>query len=179
MLPGKLYLEVHDPEGILSTLPAISTALLGVFAGHLLRNNFGVISKHRHVAILVAAGVICLAVGQLWNLTFPINKNLWSSSFTIYAGGWSLLFLAPFYGVIDLWGKQKWAFFFVVIGMNSITVYMAGSIIDFGYTTDFFFGGLPQHLTEPVRMVLWWSGFIAIECGCLYYLYRKRIFLRV
>lgn len=179
LVPGKLYLEVHDPEGLLSTIPAISTALLGAFAGHLLRNGFGVTDKHRHVFLLAVAGVICLAVGQLWNLAFPINKNLWTSSFTVYAGGWSLLLLALFYGIIDVWGKQKWALFFVVIGMNSITAYMAGALIDFGYTTNFFFGGLLQHVVEPARMVLWWICFIVIEWVCLYYLYRKKLFLRV
>ena len=133
VLPGRLYRGVHDPEGLLSTIPAISTALLGVFAGTLLRRDLSDLpgmTRQRKALILAAAGVAGLLLGYVWGFAFPINKNLWSSSFVLFAGGWSLLLLALFYLVIDVWGYTKWAFFFVVIGMNSILIYMAGSFID-------------------------------------------------
>ncbi|MFQ5738850.1 MAG: acyltransferase family protein [Acidobacteriota bacterium] len=179
LVPGKLYLGVHDPEGLLSTIPAISTALLGAFAGYLLRRDFPGVTRGRKALLLVGAGIACLVLGRLWGLTFPINKNLWTSSFVLYAGGWSLLLLALFYAVIDVWGKKQWSFFFVVIGMNSILIYMAGSLIDFGYTTDFFLKGLLQPLSAAAQAIFWWIGFILVEWLFLYFLYRKKLFLRV
>ena len=125
------------------------------------------------------AGAVCLVLGYVWGFAFPINKNLWTSSFVLFAGGWSLLLLALFYAVIDVWGYTKWAFFFIVIGMNSILVYMADRFIDIGYTTDFFFEGLLRPLGEPAGLVLWWIGFVLVEWAVLYFLYRKKVFLRV
>ncbi len=179
VLPGKLYLGVHDPEGLFSTIPAISTALLGVFAGTLLRRDLPGVTCERKALLLAGAGVAGLVLGYLWGFAFPINKNLWSSSFVLFAGGWSLLLLALFYVVIDVWGYTKWAFFFVVIGMNSILIYMAGGFIDFAYTTDALFKGLLSPLDGPAQRMLWWIGFILVEWAFLYYLYRKKIFLRI
>ncbi len=179
LIPGRLHLGVHDPEGLLSTIPAISTALLGAFAGHLLRSRHAGVTAVRKVWILIGAGAVGLLSGALWDLVFPINKNLWTSSFVLYAGGWSLLLLAAFYAVIDVWGKRRWAMFFIVIGMNSILIYMAGLIVDFGHSTDFFLQGLLRPFSEPARATLWWSGFVLVEWGFLYLLYRKRVFLRI
>ena len=120
-----------------------------------------------------------MALGSLWDFAFPIKKNLWSSSFVLFAGGWSLLLLALFYVVIDVWGYTRWAFFFVVIGMNSILIYMAGSFIDFAYTTNALFEGLLSPLDGPAQRMLWWTGFILVEWAFLYFLYRKRVFLRI
>jgi len=182
VLPGRLYRGVHDPEGLLSTIPAISTALLGVFAGTLLRRDLSDLpgmTRQRKALILAAAGVAGLLLGYVWGFAFPINKNLWSSSFVLFAGGWSLLLLALFYLVIDVWGYTKWAFFFVVIGMNSILIYMAGSFIDFAYTTNFFLEGLLSPIEGPAQRVLWWMGFVLVEWTFLYFLYRKKAFLRI
>lgn len=179
LIPGRLYLGVHDPEGLFATLPAISTALLGVMAGHLLRLDADRVDPVRKVIYLAGAGVACLALGYVWGLAFPVNKNLWTSSFVLVAGGWSLLLLALFYGVIDVWGRRRWAFFFTVIGMNSILIYMAHHFIDFGYTADFLFGGLLQVFPEDLRLALWWTAYVGIAWLFLYYLYRQRLFLRV
>jgi len=179
LVPGRLHLGVHDPEGLLSTIPAIATALLGVFAGTLLRREVEGETRQRKAVMLAAAGVACLVIGYVWGFAFPINKNLWSSSFVLFAGGWSLLLLALFYAVIDVWGYTRWAFFFVVIGMNSILIYMAGRFIDFGYTTDFFFSGILSPLSEPVQRVFWWIGLVLVQWAFLYFLYRKKTFLRV
>jgi predicted acyltransferase len=170
---------VHDPEGLLSTIPAISTALLGVFAGTLLRRDLAGITREKKASLLAGAGLACLALGYVWGFAFPINKNLWSSSFVLFAGGWSLLLLALFYLVIDVWGYTRWAFFFVVIGMNSILIYMAGLVIDFAYTTDFFLKGALLPLDGPGGRLIWWIGFVLIEWAFLYFLYRKRVFLRI
>jgi len=177
LLPGRLALDVHDPEGLFATIPAISTALMGALTGNMLRSD--TLNPNRKAFLMATVGVIFLLLGWLWNPNFPVNKNLWSSSFVLVSGGWSLILLALFYSIIDVWGWKKWAFFFVVIGMNSITIYMAGWLIHFHYTTDAFFGGLLQYLTEPLRLVLWWIGLILIKWAFLYFLYRKKIFLRV
>ena len=102
LIPGRLYLGVHDPEGLLSTIPAISTALLGAFAGHLLRAEIPGTTRQRKALLLGGGGAVCLVRGYVWGFAFPINKNLWTSSFVLFASGWSLLLLALFYGVIDV-----------------------------------------------------------------------------
>ena len=177
LLPGRLYLDVHDPEGLFATIPAISTALMGALTGNMLRSD--TLNPNRKILLMVGAGVVFLLLGWLWNLNFPVNKNLWSSSFVLVAGGWSLILLALFYTLIDVWGWKKWAFFFVVIGLNSITIYMANGLIQFRHIHEFFDKGLLQLLSEPARAILWWTGFILIEWAILYFLYRKKIFLRV
>lgn len=86
LLPGRLYLGVHDPEGLFSTIPAIATALLGIFAGTLLRSEGRMAHRNEKTFWLLGIGVACLAVGYLWGIIFPINKNLWTSSFMLGAG---------------------------------------------------------------------------------------------
>ena len=135
VIPGELYYGHGDNEGVISTLPAICTALLGALAGHWLRSNR---SGSRKAAGLALAGIACLMAGYLWGLIFPIIKILWTSSYVLYAGGWSLLLLALFYWVIDVLGFKRWAFFFIVIGMNPITIYFLRRFVDFGGIAEFF-----------------------------------------
>lgn len=177
IIPGKLYLGIHDPEGLVSTIPAISTGLLGIFAGTLLKN--GNVTMHRKALYLLAGGVVALLLGQLCNLVFPINKNLWTSSFTLHAGGLSLVLLSLFYYVIDVLGFRKWAFFFSVIGMNSILIYMSGRFINWSYTTKAVFGWLGQLAGEPFGAVVMAICLILVKWAFLYFLYKKRVFLRV
>jgi predicted acyltransferase len=179
-LPGKLHLDVLEPEGILSTIPSVSTALMGVLAGTLLRSEEYHISKLKKGVLLIGSGVVFLVLGKLWGLFFPLVKNLWTSSFALYAGGMSLVLFGIFYIVIDVWGFKRWAFFFIVIGLNPITIYLVQyKIIDFNVMRDFFFGGL-------MRMALgYWSGiigsvgYVACVWMFLYFLYKKKIFLKV
>jgi predicted acyltransferase len=179
-LPGKLHLDVLEPEGILSTIPSVSTALMGVLAGTLLRSEEYHISKLKKGVLLIGSGIVFLVLGKLWGLFFPLIKNLWTSSFTLYAGGISLVLLGIFYIIIDVWGFKRWAFFFIVIGLNPITIYLVQyKIIDFNVMRDFFFGGL-------MRMALgYWSGiigsvgYVACVWMFLYFLYKKKIFLKV
>ncbi len=124
-------------------------------------------------AALLIAGGICLGFGALWNLSFPFNKNLWTSSFVLWTAGWSLLLLGLFYLVIDVWGWRKWAFFFVVIGANAITIYMACRFVDFGAAGKLLFGHAPIH------KALLPSAGLVVEWLFLYVLYRGRMFLRL
>ncbi len=175
-LPGKLYFEHYDPEGILSTIPSVATALLGVFCGYILQCNHKKIKK---VFYLFAIGVISLLIGWLWNFILPINKNVWTSSFVLYAGGWSVLLLAFFYYIIDVVGWKRWSFPFVVIGMNSITIYMAQPILGFDSPVNFFFGGLANMLPLSLQQSFLSFSYIIVCWLFLYFLYRKKILLKV
>jgi predicted acyltransferase len=176
VLPGKLMYYGHgDNEGILSTFGAIATTLLGVLAGHWLRSTC---SGGAKFAGLVLAGLVCLLAGKMWDQVFPIIKNIWTSSYVLYAGGWSLLLLAGFYGIMDVLGYRRWAFFFVVIGGNAITIYVACKvlglnrlfrIIENGYGTEW--GAFVPAL---LAMAL-----VAVDWVVLWQLYRRRLFLRV
>lgn len=177
IMPGHLYKDIHDPEGFASTIPAISTALLGIFAGKILREKNR--PKQQKVAIIGIAGVISLIAAILWGTIFPINKNLWTSSFALMAGGWSLLLLALFYFIVDVLEWRKWTFFFVVIGMNSIVIYMVGDFIDFRYTTEALFGGLLSFLPEGAEKLGKIVAFLGVQWAFLYVLYRNKWFLKV
>jgi len=177
IIPGKLYLGIHDPEGLVATIPAISTGLLGIFAGNLLRNS--PLSMSRKALYLLVGGIISLVLAQLWNLVFPINKNLWTSSFTLHAGGISLILLAIFYYVIDVRGYKKWAFFFSVIGINSILIYMSGMFINWRYSTNAVFEWLGQLVGDPYNIVVIAICYVLVKWVFLYFLYQKRVFLRV
>jgi predicted acyltransferase len=178
-MPGKLYLGNHDPEGIMSTIPAISTALLGMFTGEFLLSQYLNNKPLRKVLFMIIAAICLMIIGQLWNLNFPINKNLWSSSFVCFVGGLSLLLFSIFYLIIDVWEYRKWAFFFVVIGMNPITIYLAERIINFRAASKFFFGGFVTILPEAWTPLINGIGITAVAWVFLYILYRKKIFLKV
>jgi predicted acyltransferase len=175
LIPGFLYYKYGDNEGILSTLPAVCTALLGVLAGHWLRSER---PGPRKAAGLALAGVACLALGTLWSFFFPIIKILWTSSYVLFAGGWSLLLLALFYWVIDVKGHRRWSFFFVVIGLNAITIYFLDDVIDFGRIAEFFLHGLATR-AGLYQSLLLLSGALAARWLFLWFLYRHKIFLRV
>ena len=178
LMPGRLYLDIHDPEGLVSTIPAISTALLGIFTGNLLRNTL--IADNKKTALkLVIIGILLIIVAQIWNLVFPINKNLWTSSFTLQCGGISMLLMALFYYIIDIQGYKKWAFFFKVIGMNSILIYMSGQFINWTYTTNALFQWLGQLVGDPYNAVLLVFCYLAVKWAFLYFLYEKKVFLKV
>lgn len=179
LMPGRLHLGVHDPEGLLSTVPAIATALLGMFTGEFIKMNKSGFTPVRKVVCMVAAGIILVAVGKGWSFVFPLNKNLWTSSFVCFVSGWSLLLFALFYYIIDVKNFRRWSFFFMVIGMNSITIYLAQRMIDFSYTSGFFFSGLVGLFPENARLLVSAAGYTAVSWLFLYFLYCKKIFLKV
>jgi predicted acyltransferase len=179
LMPGKLYLGNHDPEGLFSTIPAIGTALLGMFTGEFMMSDYLKEKPLKKVLYLVLAAIGLMAIGLLWNLVFPINKNLWTSSFVCYVGGLSLLLFALFYLVIDVWQYKKWAFFFVVIGMNPITIYLAGRIINFKNAGIFFFKGIADILPPSWGLFIHGLAMVTVGWVFLYFLYKKKIFLKV
>jgi predicted acyltransferase len=181
LLPGRLCCYTFgDNEGLLSHIPAICTALLGTFAGHLLISDDRRLTGLKKGLILLLAGIAALALGKLWSLSFPIIKNLWTSSFVLFAGGWSLILLAVFYLIIDVWGFKQWTMPFVVIGLNSITIYMLNSgIINFEEMGRYFFGGMANQLSELAQPVIIATGTVICMWTFLYLLYKNKIFLKV
>ena len=167
-----------DPEGVLSTIPAVVNALIGVFVGQF------IVKPHpkgdwAKVLIMTASGLVLLLLGWLLNPIIPVNKDLWSSSFVLVTSGWSLLFLALFYAVIDVLKWQKWAFVFVVIGTNAIIVYLGSSLIDWHYITRSVFGGVIQAFPDLAQQLVSVIGFITVQWLILLWMYRRKIFIRI
>jgi predicted acyltransferase len=160
---------------ILSSLGFGATVLMGVLSGQLLRSS---VPGPRKAQWLAAAGVACLVVGELWGLVFPIIKHIWTSSMVLWSGGWCLLLLAAFYWLIDVKGYRRWAFFFIVIGMNAIVAYMFGEVLPFYQISQILLGGLARHLGMQGEALLFF-GMVGGIWLCLYYLYRNRTFVRI
>lgn len=175
-LPGILSREIHDTVGLLCTVTGVATTLSGVIAGYFLKNHPMKAIKKVIWFGIIGTGMILLAL--LWNLDFPINKNLWSSSFTLLTGGISLLAFALFYYIIDVKGVYKWSFFFRVIGMNSIFAYVSAVFIDYSFTAEKTFKWLGQLAGkyEPPVMALCTTFIVWLV---LYLMYRKKIFLKI
>ena len=176
-LPLRKWNGDYDPEGLLSTLPAIAGCLLGVFAGEWLKSEM--CNWHKVIYLLVA-GFVCSSLGWLWNPYFPVIKNLWTSSFVLVTAGYSAIFLGVFYLVIDVWKFQKWALPFVWIGMNPITIYMIHELVNIDKIAARFVGGdlaklyLGNYATLALGVVS-----MMITFGICRFLYVRKIFLKV
>ena len=118
--------KVYDPEGLLSTIPAIATTLLGVITGQWLRAER---NNYEKVAGLFVAGAVCVMLGWAWNPFFPINKSLWTSSYVLFTGGLALQFLALCYWIIDIKKLRAWAWPFVVFGVNAIALFVGTGLM--------------------------------------------------
>ena len=180
LFPGHLYSGtggIFDPEGTLSTLPAIVTAMLGMFTGEWVQRKD--LSENKKTLWMLLAAVLMLVIGLIWSKWFPLNKKLWTSSFVLVAAAYSLGLFALFYWIIDVKGWKGWILPLVVVGMNSITIFMAPRIIDFKYATDFFLAGVRSLLPAEWGYLLWRVGYLALIWLFLYFLYRKKIFLKV
>ena len=181
-LPGRLWDGTRDPEGLLSTLPAIGTCLLGVFAGLLLKDER--LAPQQKSLWLIGIGIALVAAGYLWGLQFPVIKSIWTSSFVMVAGGYSFLLLAAWYQIGDVWGIRNWATIFVWIGANAITLYFLNNVMSFERFAVRFVGGDLGVLLD--RIITPGTGrFIAHLLGLAFaialagFLYRRKIFLRV
>ena len=182
-LPGFKYEVFADPEGWLSTLPAVATCLLGVFAGLLLRSQ--TMPDQRKVLCLICAGMVCLAAGWAWNVQFPVIKKLWTSSFVLVAGGYSAILTGIFYWVVDVWQARAWCQPFVWMGMNSITIYLASAVLGgFRKPAQRFVGGdvktfFDTHLSKGAgELVISLSGLL-LAFWLMHFMYRRKIFLKL
>jgi len=176
-LPGKNWDGTWDPEGLLSTLPAIATCLLGAFAGLLLKNK--TVPEQKKVAWLLAGGVAGVVAGFLWGLQFPVIKKIWTSSYVLVAGGYSCIFLAVFHQIVGIWKYQKWAMPFVWIGMNSITVYLVHNLVDLPKLANRFVGGPIKAGFGAYGELLVTVVVLGLSFLLCQFLYRRKIFLRL
>lgn len=176
LLPGKFYRQHYDPQGILLMISAATITLMGAITGTLLKDDS--YAKIRKTTIMAISGVILIGLSLVWNIWYPINKEIWSSSFNLLTVGLSLILLAVFYFIIDVKGKSAWSFVFVLIGLNSITIYMAHHIIDFKFTSEYLLHGV-MSISGEFGDVFKYAGELTLEILLLYYLYKKKIFLRV
>ena len=178
IMSGHMLSEYTDPEGLIMTLPASVLVVMGSFAGMIVQSQK--LSSYKKVGSFVLTGLILLGISLVWSKFFPYNKKLWTSSFILLAGGLCYLFFALFYLVVDVWKIRKVFFPFVLIGMNPITIYFAADgLIDFGYTANFFLGGIIGRCGAEAGLIVHYCGIIVVELLFLYFLYRKKIFVRV
>jgi predicted acyltransferase len=161
---------------VLSSLGFGATVLMGALGGHILRLDK---SPARRVWWLGGAGLGCLLAGWLWSFHFPIIKPIWTSSMVLWSGGWCFLLLGLFYLIIDVWGFRRWAFFFVVIGMNAITAYMIWNVVNFGPLSHRLLGGIARHLGKDAGAFVITLGPVVMIWLILYHMYRIRAFLKV
>ncbi len=173
--------KTWDPEGIVSTLPAIGTTLLGVMAGHILALDLPLaVRRHR----LLLTGALLLALGLAWNLLLPINKKLWTPSFATFMAGLDFAALAGFIWVIDERGYRKPFEPLLITGMNAIVVYLASEFLaeflDGTHLHQVIYSRFFAPLTSPVNASLLWAlAFTALMYLVAYFLYRMRWFVRI
>ncbi len=176
LLGAHCYRPDYDPEGLFSTIPAICTAMLGMLTGLFVQRSK---PTSRTALALLVAGIVFALAGAAWNVIYPINKALWSSSFVLAVAGYSLVMFALFYYIIEVLGWRKWSLFFTVIGMNSITIYLGQRFINFSYTSERLFSGLVKLMPDNSQAFFTQLAYIAVCWLFLYFLYRKRVFLKV
>lgn len=183
--------KVYDPEGILSTIPAIVTALAGVLTGTWLKTSRSDLEK---VGGIFFFGVVLFAVGWLWNLIFPFNKALWTSSYVIVTAGIALCFLGFCYWLIDIKNYTKWTKPFVIFGSNALALYfgaeMTAKILDLIQMTGkngepislqgWIFETIFSPLASPINASLIYAiCFVLIWVFIMWILYRRKIFIKI
>ena len=176
LLPNPLG-KWADPEGLLSTIPAVATAMLGMFTGEFVRTKEG--AGGRKTIAMLAAAVAMLVAGLVWSNWMPINKKLWTSTFVLVAGAYSLSLFAAFYWIVDVKMWRGWTFPLRVVGMNAITVYLFQRIVDFDAISRFFLGGVAGLLPQEYGLTLISAGHLVFCWLLLWFLYRKNVFLKV
>jgi len=188
ILGDRLWQDTWDPEGLLSTLPAVATTLLGIFTGEWLRSTR---THERKAAGLLVGGIVGIVLGLLWGLIFPINKPLWTSSYVVFTAGAGLVLLAGFFWAMEIRGAKSWAKPFVVYGMNAIAVFVASGLLAKQM-------GLTRVGSNEVPLKSWiynelfaaWAGplngslffavtYVLFWLGLMWILYMRRVFIKI
>lgn len=185
-MPGILspYAGIADNQSALGYIPAVGTALLGILTGDFVRRTRHTLPDGRRVAAMFCAAAALAGLG-LWiahgfgELSMPINKKLWSASFTFVVGGYSVAAFALFHYLIDVCGFTRGIFFFQVIGMNAITIYLAQKFIPFSQVSKNVFGGLAKLLPPAGGELVLAAGYVALCWLLLWALHKKGIYLKV
>lgn len=197
LLKGHLWRQTNywDPEGLLSTIPAVATVLLGILAGHWIKSAR---SARQKLYGMLVSGVAGIIIGQVMNLWFPINKKLWTSSYVLFTAGCALLFLALCYWLVDMRGYRRLVFPFVVFGVNALAVYalaglvaeLLGAIKEPVMQADGTVAQIALQSYYYERFFASWAGpmngslafaiaFVLLMYWPMLALYRKRIFIKV
>jgi predicted acyltransferase len=187
IFPGRLYDGTRDPEGLLSTLPALGTTLVGILTGIWLRSSR---SLEQKVKAILAAGLAALLLGGLWNFSFPVNKRLWTSSYVLYAAGWTLLILALCFWLVEIRKLKRGLSYWLVWGTNAITAYVFAELLQSTLSAIW----LRNHVTvqqalyrgilsavpsPPFASLLYSLGFVAFCWIPIYFLYKRGIFIKI
>ncbi|MHB1858249.1 MAG: acyltransferase family protein, partial [Acidobacteriaceae bacterium] len=191
IFPGRLYVKVRDPEGLLSDLPAVGTTLLGMLTAMWLRSTR---SSALKAWGMLTAGILGILLGLLWGHWFPINKNLWTSSYVLFAAGWALIGLSICYWAVDIrkW-KKGWTYVWLVFGMNAITAYVFSELLGSTLSaihvhvgtqsvrlSQYYFTHCFAEIPSPHLAALAYSISIVAICFVpVAVLYRKKIFLKI
>ena len=176
-----------DPEGILSTLPAIATCLLGVFTGEWMRSGRSALQK---LAGLFAASAVGLIAGEIWNLWFPINKMIWTSSYVLFTAGFAIFVFGVCYWAVDVRGWKRWSIPFVMFGLNPLGIYFLASWAETALykhhlhgesIKEILYGKFFEPLSsDPYLASLAWSiSFVLVFFLVAWAMYRKQIYIRV
>lgn len=183
--------RVYDPEGLLSTIPAIATTLLGVLTGHWLRAKK---SPYEKVAGMFAAGLCCMLIGWAWHPFFPINKSLWTSSYVLFAGGLGLQLFALCSWLIDIKKYRRWATPFVIFGVNAIALFVGSGLMGrlMGLIMvpgpdgakvalkTWIYNNLFLSWAAPINASLAFAiAFILLWLGLMWLLYRRKILIKI
>ena len=183
--------KVYDPEGLLSTIPAVATTLFGVLTGHWLRSER---TQWDKVSGMFAAGAVAVVLGWVWNSFFPINKPLWTSSYVLFTAGLGLQLLALCYWIIDIKGYRRWAWPFAVFGVNALALFVGSGLmvklmglIRFPNadgtrisSQSWIFRNLFLAWATPINASLFYAiAFILLWLFFMWLLYRKRIYIKV
>ena len=180
--------KIYDPEGILSTLPAIATTIFGMFIGKILLSKNR--TEYEKLRLFIVVGVIALIIGYVWGAVFPVNKALWTSSFVLVTGGWACLVYAAIYYFADVLDFKNWGKPAIIFGSNAITVYFLSGVFArlFGMIKlpngNSIHGNLYEFLSSIITIPKLSSLIYAIFVILFYYLialflYKRKIFIKV
>lgn len=185
-LPGKMWQGTWDPESILSTFPSIASGITGMLAGRLLQSDF---TPNEKVNYLMTTGVFSAALGYFWGLGFPVNENLWTSSFVLVTSGFACLLLGALYFMVDILGKTKGTQVGIIFGANAIALYVLGDVLALlFYGAKFGEHSLNQHVVNGLismgvapnlASMLYALFFVSVNFIPAYWLYRKKIFIKL
>ena len=177
-LPLRMYKEFSEPEGMLSTIPAVATSLLGLFTSLFLMNKS--YDAKKKAFYFLGGGLSIVLLGYLWGIEFPIIKKLWTSSYVLVTGGYSIMLFGFFYLILDVYKIQKWSLPFVWIGMNPITIYMFYNLVRPKGIAERIVGNAEAfQISDEWHKLLILLVTIAINLILLRFLYNKKIFIRI
>jgi len=185
IVPGSMWNGTWDPEGLFSTIPAIVTGVSGVLAGHLIKSR---LSMDKKLNLMFFTGFALFVLGGIWNLTFPYNKGIWSSSFVLHTSGLSFLILASFIWLTEVMGYKRWSRFGVVFGMNAIFAYLLQPLLAIVLNVpvheeisvnSLIMAGMKSVFSPQFASLMFAIGFVAVCYGVVYLLHRKRIYIKI